>query len=76
MANPLTLQDLQRIFTPEYLNKIRQQDIYTQVGDPSNQIRPHLSLAKDSSCHRPVQPVGSIVSRPILGGLHHQYCPT
>ena len=40
------------------------------------EIRPHLSLNKDSPGHRPVQRYGTIVCMPILGGLHHQYCRT
>lgn len=41
-----------------------------------NEIRPHLSLDKDSPGHRPVERYGTIVCRPIFGGLHHQYCRT
>jgi transposase InsO family protein len=36
--------------------------------------RPHLSLAKDAPLIRPIQRFGNIAARPILGGLHHQYC--
>ena len=32
-----------------------------------------MSLEKDSPVHRPVQANGKIVSKPILGGLHHVY---
>jgi transposase InsO family protein len=39
-----------------------------------NNVRTHLSLAKDAPLVRPVRRVGSIATRPILGGLHHQYC--
>ena len=39
-----------------------------------NNVRTHLSLAKDAPLVRPVRRVGSIAARPILGGLHHQYC--
>ena len=39
-----------------------------------NDTRTHLALGKDSPVHRPIRPWGSIVSRPVLGGLHHQYC--
>jgi hypothetical protein len=39
-----------------------------------NEIRTHLSLAKDAPLLRPIQRVGEIAARPILGGLHHQYC--
>jgi len=39
-----------------------------------NERRTHLSLGKDSPHHRPIQRLGQLVARPILGGLHHQYC--
>jgi transposase InsO family protein len=38
-----------------------------------NESRTHRSLNKDAPIHRLVESVGAIVSRPILGGLHHQY---
>jgi len=38
-----------------------------------NQARTHLSLDKDAPDFRRVQPVGSVVALPLLGGLHHQY---
>jgi transposase InsO family protein len=38
-----------------------------------NELRTHLSLGKDSPCHRSVQRRGQLVARPIFGGLHHQY---
>jgi transposase InsO family protein len=39
-----------------------------------NGFRTHLSLRKDAPTHRPIQRLGRLVARPILGGLHHQYC--
>jgi len=39
-----------------------------------NECRTHLSLDKDSPDRRPIQRFGQLVARPILGGLHHQYC--
>ena len=39
-----------------------------------NRVRTHLSLDKDAPLIRPVQRFGDIAARPILGGLHHQYC--
>ncbi len=39
-----------------------------------NELRTHRSLSKDSPIHRAIQRQGSIVSVPVLGGLHHQYC--
>ena len=39
-----------------------------------NEARTHLSLGKDAPIHRPIQRFGRIISVPILGGLHHQYC--
>ena len=38
-----------------------------------NEMRTHLSLDKDAPISRPVQRVGSIISRALLGGLHHHY---
>ena len=38
-----------------------------------NDIRTHRSLKKDAPVSRPVQQTGIIISRPILGGLHHHY---
>jgi transposase InsO family protein len=38
-----------------------------------NAARTHRSLNKDSPVSRPVHRTGRIISRPILGGLHHQY---
>ncbi|HYM31287.1 MAG TPA: integrase core domain-containing protein [Candidatus Cybelea sp.] len=41
-----------------------------------NEVRTHLALAKDAPIHRPMLHFGHIAARPILGGLHHQYCRT
>jgi hypothetical protein len=38
-----------------------------------NETRTHLSLGKDAPIPRAVEAVGRILSRPVLGGLHHQY---
>jgi hypothetical protein len=37
-------------------------------------MSPYLSLNKDAPLPRAVQATRHIVSLPILGGLHHQYC--
>jgi transposase InsO family protein len=39
-----------------------------------NDVRTHLTLAKDAPLPRPIQRCGEIRAQPILGGLHHQYC--
>ena len=39
-----------------------------------NELRTHRSLTKDTPLHRIVERLGTVTSRPILGGLHHQYC--
>jgi transposase InsO family protein len=39
-----------------------------------NESRTHRSLNKDTPVHRVIESVGAIISRPILGGLHHRYC--
>jgi transposase InsO family protein len=38
-----------------------------------NSVRTHRSLHQDAPVSRPVQPIGVISSRSILGELHHQY---
>ena len=38
-----------------------------------NEARTHLSLSKDAPAPRAVQSFGSIIAKPFLGGLHHQY---
>ena len=39
-----------------------------------SELRTHLSLGKDSPSYRLIQRYGQVAERPILGGLHHQYC--
>ena len=41
--------------------------------DYYNETRTHLSLDKDAPVSRSIEAVGRIFSRPVLGGLHHQY---
>ena len=43
------------------------------INDYYNVSRTHMSLEKDSPVPRPTQVHGKIVSKPILGGLHHVY---
>src|SRR6266581_1366016 len=38
-----------------------------------NDARTHLSLNKDAPVSRAVKLAGTILCRPVLGGLHHQY---
>jgi len=38
-----------------------------------NNCRTHRSLEKDAPIHRPIERNGTIIARPILGGLHHGY---
>jgi hypothetical protein len=48
--------------------------ILTAYADYYNELRAHLFLDKDSPGHRPIQRFGQPSARPILGGLHHEYC--
>ena len=48
--------------------------ILTKYAAYYNELRTHRSLKKDAPIHRAIQHVGRIVSAPVLGGLHHQYC--
>ena len=42
-------------------------------ADYCNADRTHLGLDKDAPDFRPIEAEGEIVSRPVLGGLHHRY---
>jgi integrase len=44
-----------------------------QYADYYNRVRTHLSLAKDVPRGRRIERQGPIISRDILGGLHHHY---
>ena len=48
--------------------------ILTKYAAYYNGLRTHRSLNKDAPLYRAIQRVGRIVSVPVLGGLHHQYC--
>jgi transposase InsO family protein len=48
--------------------------VLATYADYYNELRTHRSLTKDTPLHRIVERLGTITSRPILGGLHHQYC--
>jgi transposase InsO family protein len=56
------------VFGPKHLRRLRR-----AYADYYNNDRTHLSLSKDSPNSRAVERDGAIVSRPILGGLHHRY---
>ena len=47
--------------------------LHEYIFEYYNVSRTHMSLGKDSPEHRPIQKDGKIVSKPILGGLHHIY---
>jgi len=47
--------------------------LHEYICEYYNVSRTHMSLHKDSPVHRPAQTEGKIVSKPILGGLHHVY---
>jgi hypothetical protein len=38
-----------------------------------NEMRTHLALGKDAPLRRAIQRSGTIVTTPILSGLHHRY---
>jgi transposase InsO family protein len=48
--------------------------VLARYADYYNKLRTHRSLIKDTPLHRIVERLGTVTSRPLLGGLHHQYC--
>ena len=57
------------ILNEKHLHSVLEGYIYEYY----NVSRTHMSLEKDSPVPRPVHATGKIVSKPILGGLHHVY---
>jgi hypothetical protein len=56
------------VFNAEHLRRI-----LARYATYYNEMRTHISLGKDAPYTRPVELVGDIIARPILGGLHHRY---
>jgi putative transposase len=58
------------------LNERHLMDVLREYVEHYNRKRPHRTLALDSPDGRSPAPIpesGRIVSRPVLGGLHHEY---
>jgi transposase InsO family protein len=55
------------------LGEAHLRQVLVTYADYYNQFRTHRSLTKDTPLHRFVERLGTVTSRPILGGLHHQY---
>jgi hypothetical protein len=71
-------QDSERTQEAGSLNRTRDRRILVQRPMRSvvvlyNGTRTDLSLNKDAPISRAAEAAGRILSRPILGGLHHQY---
>lgn len=47
--------------------------LHEYIFEYYNVSRTHMPLEKDSPEHRSIQKDGKIVSKEILGGLHHVY---
>lgn len=66
-------------FRTECLDRIivmNEQHLYAVMRDfieYYNHERSHRTLALQTSVHRSALPAAEVVSRPILGGLHHSY---
>ena len=55
------------------LNADHLRRVLRAYADYHNNDRTHLGLDKDTPNPRPVEAEGTIISRPVLGGLHHRY---
>src|SRR5215510_1419515 len=56
------------------LGETHLRQVLTTYASYYNAQRTHRALAKDSPLHRITERLGTVTSRPLLGGLHHQYC--
>ena len=58
------------------LNERHLMDVLREYVEHYNRKRPHRTLALDSPDGRPplaIPDSGQVLSRPVLGGLHHEY---
>ncbi len=55
------------------INERHLQAVLAEFADYYNRNRPHRSLELRSPIVRPSQLAGRVVSRSVLGGLHHVY---
>jgi hypothetical protein len=72
-----TFLDRQGVLYPAVMEELREDHLRRVLRAYAayyNELRTHLSLDKDSPNRRRAQCRGNLASRPILGGLHHQYC--
>jgi transposase InsO family protein len=53
------------------LGDVHLRRILTTYARYYNEQRTHRSLAKDTPLHRVIERLGTVTSRPLLGGLHH-----
>lgn len=57
------------IINEKHLHRV----LHEYINEYYNVSRTHMSLDKDSPVSRPIQTEGKIISKSILGGLHHVY---
>jgi transposase InsO family protein len=55
------------------LGEMHLRRVLKSYADYYNCVRTHRSLNKDTPVTRQIQPIGSVKSYAILGGLHHRY---
>jgi transposase InsO family protein len=55
------------------LNAAHLRRVLRTYADYYNNHRTHLALGKDAPNFRAVETDGEVISRPMLGGLHHRY---
>jgi len=55
------------------INERHLQAVLAEFADYYNRDRPHRSLALQSPVPTAAQSTGRVVSRSVLGGLHHAY---
>ena len=56
------------------LGELHLRRVLRAYADYYNGVWTHRALAKDTPLHRATELLGAITARPLLGGLHHQYC--
>jgi hypothetical protein len=76
--------ELTKLLTPAIIRHFGHADLADRIGNTLTLRDQNINLSqlehfdcflnKDVPLHRAIERLGAVISRPVLDGLHHQYC--